>query len=45
MGWYDQYAILASTKNIQDIILGFEGKTIMAAALTYGVGRSLSVGR
>jgi GNAT superfamily N-acetyltransferase len=35
MGWYDQYAKLANTMNIRDIILGFEGGTIIAAALTY----------
>ncbi|SPQ21102.1 03469cb1-da1d-4f8d-a163-585da6649163 [Thermothielavioides terrestris] len=35
MGWYDQYAKLANTMNIRDIILGLEGNTIVAAALTY----------
>ncbi|EAQ85923.1 hypothetical protein CHGG_07176 [Chaetomium globosum CBS 148.51] len=35
MGWYDQYAKLANTMNIQDIVLGLEGGTIIAAALTY----------
>jgi hypothetical protein len=35
MGWYDQYAKLANTMNIQDIILGLEGDTIIATALTY----------
>ncbi|KAL1837190.1 hypothetical protein VTJ49DRAFT_4162 [Mycothermus thermophilus] len=35
MGWYDQYAKLAGSMNIRDIILGWEGDTIIAAALTY----------
>jgi len=35
IGWYDQYARLANTMNIRDIILGFEGDAIIAAALTY----------
>ncbi|KAL2162667.1 hypothetical protein VTH06DRAFT_6503 [Thermothelomyces fergusii] len=35
MGWYDQYAKLANTMNIQDIVLGLDGGTIIAAALTY----------
>jgi hypothetical protein len=35
MGWYDQYAKLANTMNIQDIILGLEGDAIVATALTY----------
>lgn len=35
MGWYDQYARLANTMNIEDIILGLDGSTIIAAALTY----------
>lgn len=35
VGWYDQYAKLANTMNIRDIILGLEGDVIIAAALTY----------
>nr|XP_036579150.1 glycoside hydrolase family 3 [Colletotrichum truncatum]KAF6786636.1 glycoside hydrolase family 3 [Colletotrichum truncatum] len=35
MGWYDQYARLDGTPHIEDIILGFEGETIVAVALTY----------
>ncbi|KAK3296932.1 uncharacterized protein B0H64DRAFT_113993 [Chaetomium fimeti] len=35
MGWYDQYAKLANTMNIQDIVLGLEGGAIIAVALTY----------
>jgi hypothetical protein len=35
MGWYDQYAKLANTMNIQDIVLGLEGDAIIAVALTY----------
>ena len=34
-GWYDQYAKLANTMNIRDIILGLDGDTIVATALTY----------
>jgi len=35
MGWYDQYAKLANTMNIQDIVLGLEGGAIIGVALTY----------
>ncbi|KAK0747276.1 hypothetical protein B0T21DRAFT_417558 [Apiosordaria backusii] len=35
MGWYDQYARLANSENVQDIILGLKGETIIVAALTY----------
>lgn len=35
MGWYDQYAKLEGTVNIEDIVLGLEGQTIVAVALTY----------
>lgn len=35
LGWYDQYAKLADTMNVRDIILGLEGETIVAIALTY----------
>lgn len=35
LGWYDQYAKLANTMNIQDIVLGLEGGAIIAVALTY----------
>ncbi|KAL2177952.1 uncharacterized protein P884DRAFT_198868 [Thermothelomyces heterothallicus CBS 202.75] len=35
MGWYDQYAKLANTMNVQDIVLGLDGGTIIAVALTY----------
>ncbi|KAK3351712.1 hypothetical protein B0H65DRAFT_421032 [Neurospora tetraspora] len=35
MGWYDQYAKLEGTMNIEDIVLGIEGQTIVAVALTY----------
>jgi len=35
LGWYDQYAKLADTMNIRDIILGLEGDTIVAIAITY----------
>ncbi|KAK4240493.1 hypothetical protein C8A03DRAFT_13188 [Achaetomium macrosporum] len=35
LGWYDQYAKLAGTMNIRDVILGLEGGNIIAAALTY----------
>ncbi|KAL2129134.1 hypothetical protein VTI74DRAFT_8182 [Chaetomium olivicolor] len=35
MGWYDQYAKLAGTINIRDIILGLEEGVIIAVALTY----------
>lgn len=35
VGWYDQYAKLANTMNIRDIIIGLEGGILIAAALTY----------
>jgi len=35
MGWYDQYAKLAGTMNVRDIVLGLEGETIVAIAITY----------
>ncbi|KAK3399072.1 hypothetical protein B0T20DRAFT_190440 [Sordaria brevicollis] len=35
MGWYDQYAKLEGTMNIDDIVLGIDGQTIVAVALTY----------
>ncbi|KAF9874863.1 acetyltransferase [Colletotrichum karsti] len=35
MGWYDQYARLDGTPHIEDVIIGLEGETIVAIALTY----------
>jgi hypothetical protein len=35
MGWYDQYAKLANTMHVRDIIVGVEKDTIVASALTY----------
>ena len=35
VGWYDQYAKLANTMNIRDIVIGLEEGVIIAAALTY----------
>ncbi|KAK0727203.1 hypothetical protein B0T26DRAFT_639157 [Lasiosphaeria miniovina] len=35
VGWYDQYAKLAGTMNIRDIVIGLEGGAIVATALTY----------
>ncbi|KAJ0387800.1 hypothetical protein COL922a_001635 [Colletotrichum nupharicola] len=35
MGWYDQYARLDGTPNIEDVVIGLEGETIVAVALTY----------
>ena len=35
MGWYDQYLCLKDTMNMSDVILGLEGDTIVATALTY----------
>lgn len=34
-GWYDQYAKLANTMNIRDIVIGLEEGAIVATALTY----------
>ncbi|KAH8881536.1 hypothetical protein GQ53DRAFT_667793 [Thozetella sp. PMI_491] len=35
VGWFDQYAKLANTMNVRDIIVAIEGGTIVATALTY----------
>ena len=35
VGWYDQYAKLANTMHLRDIVVGVENETIVAAALTY----------
>ncbi|KAK1760497.1 hypothetical protein QBC47DRAFT_419271 [Echria macrotheca] len=35
LAWYDQYARLADTMNMQDIVLGYQGDTIVATAITY----------
>lgn len=35
MAWYDQYAKLADSMSMADIILGLRGDTIVAAAITY----------
>ncbi|KAI3551128.1 acetyltransferase [Colletotrichum abscissum] len=35
MGWYDQYCNLDGTPHIEDVVLGLEGDTIVAVALTY----------
>lgn len=35
VGWYDQYAKLANTMHVRDIIVGVENETIVAAALTH----------
>ncbi|OLN86875.1 hypothetical protein CCHL11_04642 [Colletotrichum chlorophyti] len=35
LGWYDQYRNLEGTPHVEDIILGLEGDTIVAIALTY----------
>ncbi|KAI9158680.1 hypothetical protein HJFPF1_06678 [Paramyrothecium foliicola] len=34
-GWYDLYARILDTPNMEDIILGFEGATLVATAITY----------
>lgn len=34
-GWYDQYARVIDSSFIGDVILGFEGSTMVAAAITY----------
>lgn len=35
MGWYDQYAKLADSFSMSDIMLGLRGDTIVATAITY----------
>ncbi|KAK3327685.1 hypothetical protein B0T19DRAFT_441641 [Cercophora scortea] len=42
-GWYDQYAKLGGTMDIQDIVLGLEGNRIVATALTYVKRRGSAV--
>lgn len=44
LGWYDQYAKLADTMNVRDIVLGFEGDTIVATAITYFKNNGSPVG-
>ena len=34
-GWYDQYAKIIDSTNMSDIIIGFEGSTLVATAITY----------
>ncbi|KPM35184.1 hypothetical protein AK830_g11376 [Neonectria ditissima] len=34
-GWYDQYAKTVDSSHINDIIVGFEGENLAAAAITY----------
>jgi GNAT superfamily N-acetyltransferase len=34
-GWYDQYARVLDSAHMEDILLGFEGKTLVATAITY----------
>lgn len=34
-GWYDQYVRLLDSSHISDIILGFEGSTLVAITITY----------
>lgn len=34
-GWYDQYARILDNNYIGDVILGFEGATLVCAAITY----------
>lgn len=34
-GWYDQYAKLANTMNVRDIVVGIDDGTVTAAALTF----------
>lgn len=43
VGWYDQYARLANTMNIRDIVIGLENGAIVAAALTYARNTGSSV--
>ena len=38
MGWYDEYAKLAGSMRVEDIVLGVEDGRIIAAALTYVPG-------
>lgn len=38
VGWYDQYAKMADTIHIRDIIVGIENQIIVAAALTFVPG-------
>lgn len=35
IGWYDQYAKLADSMSMTDIMLGYRGDTIVATAITY----------
>ncbi|KAK4167995.1 hypothetical protein QBC43DRAFT_341799 [Cladorrhinum sp. PSN259] len=35
VGWSDQYAKVANTMNVRDIVIGLDGNNIVAAAMTY----------
>lgn len=43
-GWYDQYMTVMDTSYVKDVIIGVEGETIMATALTFtpGCGSQIS---
>jgi GNAT superfamily N-acetyltransferase len=45
MGWYDQYAKLAGTPHIMDIVLGLKGDVPVAAAITYECNSGSPVGQ
>ena len=34
-GWYDQYARILDSSHIGDVLLGFEGSTLVSTAITY----------
>jgi GNAT superfamily N-acetyltransferase len=34
-GWYDQYARVLDSAHMEDVLLGFEGETLVATAITY----------
>ncbi|KAF7562802.1 hypothetical protein G7046_g1336 [Stylonectria norvegica] len=34
-GWYDQYARTLDSRHVEDVIVGFEGETLVATAITY----------
>ena len=35
VGWYHQYRRVADSRYIEDIIVGFEGQTVVSAAILY----------
>ena len=42
LGWFDQFTRIIDSNNISNVLLGFEGQTLVAAAITYMPGQDSS---